>query len=112
MHKIYFSLNAKTREVQYEQNHKPSMTEPDQSLTVRQIIERSQRGLLPKIVKQPLFTEDSPDLRHQDITERTETIDRVRNLEKEHKNKVDNVKRKLSERTRTSEPIIQEQAKP
>lgn len=59
----------------YEENHLPSMTVPDQSLTVREILERFTRGLMPPISRELQFTEDLEDLRGLEPWQIYEKID-------------------------------------
>jgi hypothetical protein len=48
----------------------PSMTVPDQSLTVRQILQRFANGTLGDIsMNEPFYSEDLPDLRGMDMVQ-------------------------------------------
>lgn len=74
-----------------EVNTSPSKTVPDESFTVREILERFTRGILPPISKDLVFTDDLEDLRGLEPWQITELIDenkdeirrleRLRNLE-------------------------------
>jgi len=55
-----------------EENNKPSLTIPEQTMTVRQLIERHVRGLPLDGAKIPIFNgeeDDMPDLRTLDLSE-------------------------------------------
>lgn len=52
-----------------EINNQPSLTVPDQSYSVREIMQKFAQGTLPDIYKEPEFSEDLPDLRGLDISE-------------------------------------------
>jgi len=61
---------------QYETNNEPSLTIPDQTMTVREILTRFSRGL-PVEQKIPMYNESEsdefiPDPRHMDLAERQE----------------------------------------
>lgn len=57
-----------------EENRMPSATVPDQSLTVREILERFTRGLMPPISRELTFSEDAPDLRGLEPWQITEML--------------------------------------
>ena len=52
-----------------EENNGISLTVPDQSYSVREILEKFASGTLPNIINEGTFTEDLPDLRNLDISE-------------------------------------------
>jgi len=63
-------------ENQYEINNEPSLTIPDQTMTVREILTRFSRGL-PIEQKIPIYNESEsdeyiPDPRYMDLAERQE----------------------------------------
>ncbi len=66
---IFFDKN-------YETNDEPSLTVPDQTMTIREILTRFSRGL-PIDQKIPIYNESDsdeyfPDPRHMDLAERQE----------------------------------------
>lgn len=64
--------NAATVDIQLykgEVNTGESKTVPDQAMTVREIIRRTQAGTLPDLGTGGMFTEDLPDLRGYDIAD-------------------------------------------
>lgn len=69
-----------------EINTSPSKTVPDESFTVREILERFTRGILPPISKDLIFTDDLEDLRGLEPWQITELIaenkDEIRRLER------------------------------
>lgn len=74
------SLNADTYSKRYEMNNLPSMTVPDQSLTIREIMRRFASGLPIDGEKVPMYDEeneenDLPDLSRMDLAEREEYIE-------------------------------------
>lgn len=66
-------------EKRYERNDQPSLTIPDQTLTIPEILRRYARGIpLDSIVKLPIYDgEDiyNPDMRTLDLTEQAELIE-------------------------------------
>lgn len=68
------SLNYDPAIQRYERNTQPSKTIPDQSLTVREILDRYARGLPLEGVKVPIYDEEQnlPDIRTLDLAERQE----------------------------------------
>lgn len=52
-----------------ECNNLPSLTVPDQSFTVREILEKFANGTLSDVAIQPSYSEDLPDLRGLDISQ-------------------------------------------
>lgn len=66
-------------EKRYEKNDQPSLTIPDQTLTIPEILRRYARGIpLDSIVKLPIYDgEDiyNPDMRTLDLTEQAELIE-------------------------------------
>lgn len=85
---IYHSRNSQDRPRTLEQNFKPSLTEPDHSLTPREIIKRSQQGLINNIQKPQLFTGDMPDLRGLDFVELEAIKQQANDLEKQTNEKL------------------------
>lgn len=78
-----------------EVNTKPSMTVPDQALTVREIIDRFTRGLAPQIAFEKVYSDENPDIRGLDIVqleelrkETSETIEFYENAQAEAKKKI------------------------
>ena len=73
--RIKTSMNAKTFEKNYEKNYGPSLTIPDQTMSIRQILERHSRGLPISGWKEPIWDgeeNDLPDIRTLDLAERQE----------------------------------------
>lgn len=70
-----------------EINTKPSMTQPNQAMSIREIINRTEKGLPVTGVRVPMYneTEDGvmPDLRNMDISEIYELKNRIRETEKQ-----------------------------
>lgn len=66
------SINAHEYTVDVERNGMPSMTVPDQTLSVREIMDRYSRGLPIGGSRMPLFDEadELPDIKTLDLTER------------------------------------------
>lgn len=75
-----------------ETNNLPSKTVPDQSMTIREIINRTRKGLPVTGVRVPVYneTEDGvmPDLRNMDISEIHELKMRIRQTEKDIRKKL------------------------
>lgn len=78
-----------------EVNNMPSMTVPDQALSVREIIDRFTRGLAPQIAFEKVYSEENPDIRGLDIVqledlrkEASETIEFHENAQAEAKQKI------------------------
>lgn len=64
-----------------EVNTKPSLTIPDQSMTIREILERYARGLPLGGQKVPIYNgedDDMPDLERLDISEKHELFESVK----------------------------------
>lgn len=79
-----------------------SQTVPDQHLSVREIIYRSQNGTLGNVYREPLFSDENPDLRGLDISE-------IYNLQKQHQ---DNIRQlQLEVEIRTKKEFQEMQAK-
>jgi hypothetical protein len=72
-------LNAKTFKKIYEQNSLPSMTIPDQSMTVREIMDRFTRGLPLNAGKVPIYEgeEYTPDITKMDLADKHDWIENV-----------------------------------
>lgn len=70
--KIKTSTNSKEFINNYEVNTKPSLTIPDQTMSIRTILERHSRGLPVDGYKVPIWDEenDLPDIRTLDLSER------------------------------------------
>lgn len=100
MNKWKTAYNAHEFEKQYEINTMPSETIPDQTLSVKEIMDRFVRGLPVQGAKVPIYEGDEsdlPDLSRMDLTERHETIERI-------KNEVETLKEKVKKpRVRTEE---------
>ena len=69
-------FSTKSFETNYETNNEPSLTIPDQTMTIREILTRFSRGL-PVEQKIPIYNESDsddyiPDPRYMDLAERQE----------------------------------------
>lgn len=70
--------NAKEFPQKQEINRLPSMTSPDQAMSVKTILERYARGLAPSNLKTPIFEgedADLPDLSNMDLADREAYIE-------------------------------------
>lgn len=69
--------NAKEFPKKYEKNRGVSMTIPDQSLSVKQIMDRYARGLPLEGAKVPIYDEgeELPDWNRMDLVEKAEAIE-------------------------------------
>lgn len=75
---IKHSMNAHTFPKKYEKNNQPSLTVPDQTMSIRTILERHSRGLPIDGVKVPIWNgeeDDMPDFRTLDLAEREQLAD-------------------------------------
>ena len=91
---IKHSMNAHTFEKMYEINNKPSMTIPDQTMSIRTILERHSRGLPIDGMKIPIYDgeeNDLPDWRRLDLAERQELAHLYSNEIKDIKNRYSKV---------------------
>lgn len=76
-----------------ESNYGPSMTIPDQTMSVAEIMQRYARGLPIEGAKVPLYDEDNdmPDINRLDLAERQEMIqqakDELADIKERHKKK-------------------------
>lgn len=85
---------------QAENNLEPSMTVPDQSMTISEILDRHRRGLTIEHGKVPMYegTDDyMPDLTGLDLAERHEEIKKLAEEAKAIKQRQDDSKRKKQE---------------
>lgn len=73
-----------------EVNTMPSLTVPDQALTIQEILLRYASGTLPNIVIGEEYNEDMPDLRGLDYVERA-------NLAKENLQQVSDLRAKIDQ---------------
>lgn len=87
----------------YEVNTMPSMTVPDQSLSITQIMQRYARGLPLEGVRVPIYDEenDMPDFRRMDLAEKeqfikmySEELSQIRLGSKNPKEHYDNIAQK------------------
>lgn len=72
---IKHSMNANTFPKKYEKNYGQSMTIPDQTMSIRTILDRHSRGLPIDGIKTPIYDgedNDLPDWRRLDLAERQE----------------------------------------
>lgn len=96
--KIKNPANYNTFAKRYEINTQPSMTLPDQTMSIRTILERHSRGLSIEGVKVPIWNgedDDLPDIRTLDLAERQELIekykDELSSIKKRQFNKIDKI---------------------
>lgn len=87
MSKVKIKSHYTDNKTKGEANNKPSKTKPDESMTVREIINRTQKGLPVTGVKVPMYNETEegimPDLRNMDISEIYELKQRIKRKEDE-----------------------------
>ena len=79
---IKHSMNANTFAKNYEFNTQPSLTIPDQTMSIRTILERHSRGLPIDGIKTPIYEgeeNDLPDWRKLDLAERQELVHLYKN---------------------------------
>lgn len=92
MKTIKNTLNAATRPKQYERNNGVSQTIPDQTMSVRELLERYARGLPISGAKQPVYhgEEYVPDLNRMDLAE-------IQELKDNTKTRIDELKSKATQ---------------
>jgi len=90
--KIKNSLNADTFEKNYQNDFGPSMTIPDQTMSIRTILDRYSRGLPVGGRNDEYYDEDDtmPDYRTLDLTEIAELQNEVKETFEKHRKKVIN----------------------
>lgn len=80
----------------FEVNTLPSMTVPDMSMTIAEIIARTQKGLPVTGVRVPIYNETDegimPDLRNMDLSEVAELKRKMQKAEKEALKKLEELK--------------------
>lgn len=78
--RVKTSLNVSLFDPLQEQPEGVSLTVPDQTMTVREILERFAKGLPIGAGKVPLYDEDDelPDPRYLDLTERQELTEQAK----------------------------------
>lgn len=88
------SLNAAAFPKNYEVNTMPSETVPDQTLSIREILERYARGLPLDGQRVPIYDEDDemPDPKHLDLAERQE-------LKEQYAEEIQEIKRRNKKKT-------------
>lgn len=81
MKKVKNWLNADEFEVVGEVNDLPSMTVPDDSMSIREILDRFARGLPIDGFRVPMYDEDNdmPDIRTLDFAERQQLAEMYEN---------------------------------
>ena len=94
-------------EKQYEQNNQPSLTIPDQTLTIKEILQRYASGQSLE-GKTPYYDETEseeymPDPRYMDLAEREELSQNFREEIQHIKTKAEKRKEKVSDETSESE---------
>ena len=95
------NLNCyKSETTQKEKNTLPSLTQPDLSLTVRQIISRARQGLIDPIQKpQTFYSGNMPDLKGLDMVELQELRQQADSMEIELQKKVNDTRRSYKRNT-------------
>jgi hypothetical protein len=91
--RIKTSMNAREFEKNYERNSKPSLTIPDQTMSIRTILERHSRGLPIDGMKVPIWEgeeNDLPDWRTLDLSERQELAEHYKQEIESIKNRQNN----------------------
>lgn len=111
------SMNAPHFSQQGEQNNQASMTVPDQTMPIREILDRYARGLPLDNLKTPVYNgedDDFPDLSKMDLADREQYImDRQQELKEINerlsleKNKMEAEKKKEQEAQRKRERQLQ-----
>lgn len=89
--------SAQLFEKNYEQNHEPSLTVPDQTMSIREILSRFASGLPVGGSKQPLYDEYEsdeyiPDPRYMDLADRQEFAEMYKQEFQEIKERVEKPK--------------------
>jgi len=115
--RIKTSMNSHEFAKNYEKNYLPSMTIPDQTMSIREIVERYAKGLPIDGARTAIWDEenDLPDWRTLDLADRQELAERyqqeVKDIKEKHYNKVnkqdevkDNV-RVVENQSNSGEPI-------
>jgi len=105
--KVKNIYSAKLFEKQYETNNEPSLTIPDQTLSIKQILERYASGQSLE-GKTPYYDESEsedyyPDPRYMDLAEREELSQDFREEIQHIKTKAEKRKEKVSDETSESE---------
>jgi len=85
---VYNTLNAHTRPKNYKIFEMPSMTIPDQSLTIKQIIDRHSKGLSLGSTKTPIYDEENETL---GINPKTLDLTDLHDLATENKQRIKNL---------------------
>ena len=95
---IKHSMNAHTFTKNYEINTLPSLTVPDQTMSIRTILDRHSRGLPIDGIKIPIYEgeeNDLPDYRRLDLAEREELAhlykNEIQDIKKRQYTKVDKI---------------------
>lgn len=89
-----------------EKNDMPSMTVPEQAMSIREILDRFSRGLPLGGQRVPVYNgedDDLPDLRHMDLADRQEYMENAADELRSLKTKI-NEKKKLA----TNGPVSSE----
>lgn len=88
---------------QTESNTGKSETVPDQSMTIRDIIDKYAHGVLPDFSQELEYSEDMPDLRGMDISE-------LHNMRREVKQEIKDIEAEIKSRKNT--PPLPDQTPP
>lgn len=92
--KIANTLNYQFKKQTGEVNNKPSMTIPDQTMSIREILDRYARGLPIEAGKVPIYDgeEYSPDPRYMDLADRQEYMEYAKDQIKAYEQQQNEVK--------------------
>jgi hypothetical protein len=92
--------NAEEFELDNEVNNLPSLTIPDQTMSIREILERFSKGLSIEQGKVPIYEGEEdylPDLKTLDLVDRAELLEQVRKEKQELENKIVRKRRNVSQ---------------
>lgn len=115
--KIKNSMNSHEFKKNYEKNYKPSLTIPDQTMSIREIVDRYAKGLPIDGSRNPIWDEenDLPDWRTLDLAERQELAEsyqhEINTIKQQHYNKVNKIdeikdnERVVEDKSISGEPI-------
>lgn len=114
------SLNAASFPKNYEVNEFPSETIPDQTMSMREILQRYARGLPLEGERVPMYSEDPendlPDMRHLDLAEQQEIreqyAEELKDLEKRLKKQKDSKSKAGKQGAGEAEPKVTGEGQP
>lgn len=102
--------NAKEFPKDRETNDLPSLTLPDQTMSMRTILDRYARGLPIGGHKTPIYNgdEDLPELDHMDLAERQELLERNKERIQELREKAVNESKRKKEAVESSKKAVKQ----